>query len=93
MCIFVQNSLEDKCRFTPYDAPRPLGSGACCGARIALLSRVGILRILQYRAESVGMKMLPVGAGLPAKTACQPMHIYLIPHDQTVGAGLLAKVA
>ncbi|RXE46092.1 hypothetical protein B4O85_29185 [Pseudomonas azotoformans] len=41
MCTFVQNCLEDKCRFSPYDAPRPLGSGACCGARIALFEPGG----------------------------------------------------
>ena len=35
----------------------------------------------------------PNVAGLPAKTACQPMDIYLTSHDQTVGAGLLAKAA
>ena len=33
------------------------------------------------------------GAGLLAKTACQPTLIYLKPHDPTVGAGLPAMAA
>ena len=39
--IFVQNCLKDRAAFTAYDANRPPGSGDCCGARIALVSRVG----------------------------------------------------
>ena len=34
-----------------------------------------------------------MGAGLPAMAACQPILLYLTPHDPTVGAGLPAMTA
>ena len=39
------------------------------------------------------MYPVPVGAGLPAKAACQPTIFSRMPPGLTVGAGLLAKTA
>lgn len=47
--IFIQNCLGDRILFTAYHADRPPGSGDCCGARIALVSRVGT----SFHASSV----------------------------------------
>ncbi|OKP71323.1 hypothetical protein BTR19_12735 [Pseudomonas fluorescens] len=61
---------------------------------------------MRYHAGPVARELAPatapiyltprvptVGAGLPAKTACQPTHFYLTPRNPTVGAGLPAMAA
>ncbi len=93
MCTFVQNCLEDKCRFTPYDAPRPLGSGACCGARIALFEPGGH----PQNSCNTGPNRSAANAACGSGLACDgglPADAYPPDTPQSnVGVGLPAKAA
>ena len=93
MCTFVQNCLEDKCRFTPYDAPRPLGSGACCGARIALFEPGGH----PQNSCNTGPNRSAANAACGSGLACDgglPADAYPPGTPQSnVGAGLPAMAA
>ena len=93
MCTFVQNCLEDKCRFTPYDAPRPLGSGACCGARIALFEPGGH----PQNSCNTGPNRSAANAACGSWLACDdglPADAYPPDTPQSnVGVGLPAKTA
>jgi len=74
---------------------RPVHSalGLVAAQGLRCLSRVGILRIHATQGRIGRLQMLPVGAGLPAMAASQPMPIHLTPHNPNVGAGLPAMTA